>query len=1356
MTDRHSDQMSRPAGRRLLVAALLAALFGCAATGCSDTEADPNTHATQVTSRHQLIGGLNALGDIGDYKLENDEIQLIVQDKGYNRGSGLFGGSLIDADLQRTNQDGGLTDGGNGRDTFAELFPAYFLEVVDPEQVEVVNDGSDGEAAIVEVSGNGGEFVTMLRYINQVMVNSYETGGIDDLAPSDIEDWEPPSSENPLVSFRTRYILEPGARHVRIESTIENNSFQTLQFPNQEILSALSSALGLDLGDFSVPAGNVLGFGAANNLFVPGIGYDIRWGLEDAYRQGAQLPAFPGKLTPFIASSNGSAEVSYAYFPEVAPEENFAYRKDQGPEQLYNGEAEPGDALLLFYSSGFGGAFTHELPARLSSSYCDPENPDQSAEAYCDERLGECNGDETCEANKSDCIAGYDACLEDSQSHPSSYTFTNYFVVGDGSISSVLDEMYEVRGRETYEVQGRVYDDQSGSPVGENIELLVYRPWKRDDENELPANAEKRCSVEGSGADKTTPVVFNQTFTNEAGYFELTLPPGQYCYRTHKSGRPLGDYHYFRVRQEDRALRATADSNAHIDVRITSEGGQPMPAKVTVVGTHEYRGETAKRHYLFDLVSGEPWRTTDHEPDQPDDPSTRKYVEATGYSSADGEANLELRPGSYTVYFSRGPEYELVTREVDLSAGETFRTNVSLEQVVDTGDWVSGDFHMHAQGSIDSGLNYTDRVVSIAAEDVDVVVSSDHNYVSDYLPYIRREGLQDWLNSVVGVELTTFEFGHFNAFPLEYEGGSINRGSIKWQQIPPQQIFDELRSRGSLGEDETIIQVNHPRDSILGYFSQFNVDGFRAEGGLAINDIPEDLGPFEKRERQATVTATMSSGEAFVRDCRSDEVDCRPDECPDPPCEEPRFETQLSWDFDALEIFNGKRMELMRHYRVPYEKGGWPEDTLMGVAEQACLENNDDETKCEEPGEIKARYVRDRCCEQGYQSPVDGFPCDDPDQGACPVDELIQEVAANNYPKGHVVCDGDEVGYAGGLDDWYNMLNHPRRFVRNEPGATARDDEIYHKVTATGNSDSHHAGKPNLRDPGHPRNYFHAGTDDPQQVSDRDLVDALQNQRNIVTNGPFTKLEVRRGEREAEIGQQMVVGGDQLTLRATVRAADWVGADRFRIIANGEPLDLSQWNDINTYDGSQSNPPHPTADTGEHWFEVNLGDNGQWQGKFDVEVDRDTWFVLEVAGDNNLFPVYKPSEIPRIPFDDIIGQIAGSFGFGGGVEGLAPDETFPTRPFAFTNPIWIVRTDGSGGGTFDPPGTEADTTTACEGSAFDPTALQSSGATGNIDEPSRLDATSAPLNLRNRMKAPLAIPQGERRDVRSFFQAWGH
>ena len=102
----------------------------------------------------------------------NDKIRVIIQDEGYSRGFGVYGGSLIDADLTRTGSGVGGSGGGVGRDNFGELFPAFFLEALEPSEVpdpntklgktpkrlaaiEVENDGSDGEAAVIVVRGVG-------------------------------------------------------------------------------------------------------------------------------------------------------------------------------------------------------------------------------------------------------------------------------------------------------------------------------------------------------------------------------------------------------------------------------------------------------------------------------------------------------------------------------------------------------------------------------------------------------------------------------------------------------------------------------------------------------------------------------------------------------------------------------------------------------------------------------------------------------------------------------------------------------------------------------------------------------------------------------------------------------------------------------------------------------------------------------------------------------------------------------------------------------------------------------------------------------------------------------------------------
>jgi hypothetical protein len=1230
--------------KRTILTALGVVFLALAATAIysaciPDGEPDAKSRAKQVSTRTELIGGPVALGEIGDFIMENDQIRVVVENKGSASGSGLFGGSLIDLDLVHQNAEGDLF-GGNGKDTFGEFFPAYFLEMLDPEEVVVLNDGSDGKAAIIEVRGRGGEFVTMLRFINQAMVNSYNPKFNDILAG------EPANSDGkPMVRFRVRYILEPGARHVRIESSLDNVSGQELGFPNRDVVAQLNSdalkdILPIDLSEFSVPLGSVLGFGKLNSLFVPDIGYDLRWGLEDSYEKEIELPAFPGKVTNFVASSNTEG-TNYGFIKGASEDRNFVHNKDH----IY-GDTDTDDMLLLFYASGFGGVLTHDMPSTLAD--------------------GE------------------------------SFTFTNYIIVGDGDVASILDEGFKIRGVDTQQVAGRVVDELTGEPVGKNATVLIYRA--REDEGVSNAG----CAVSGEGADAVKPMAYSQAHTSKEGHFAFTLPAGDYCFRTRADGRPLSDYTAFEVADEGVVLQPKAKAYAAIEARVVDASGNPIPAKLMLVGTHEFRGELDKRHFLFDLEAGESWRVSDMVPDTADDPQTRKYLEAIAYASSDGNVRLKARPGTYDVFFSRGTEYELVKRDaVELVPGKTRRMQIKLERQIDPEGYLSGDFHMHARGSIDSGLDFDHRVISVAAEGVEVVASTDHNHVSDYAPYILRNELHPWLKSVIGVELTTFEFGHFNAFPLDYEVGSVTGGAVPWQHLPPQKIFDELRSHGSLSEDNTIIQINHPRDSILGYFGQYSVDPFSTEVSLPF----QNAGGFVET---ATTTLSTSTGSSYMRDCSQEGVDCRRGNR--------GYESTFSWDFDAIEIFNGKHLDQLRHYRIPYGPGDWPDAVSEALIEAVCTDEYEDELNqyCAGDDPENPRIPEEDCAH-----PLQGHALSD----WCPFGE---DQLHERYAKGDVMCDGDEVAYPGALDDWYNFLNYPRDFVRGD--GSPSEAPVYKKFTATGNSDSHAAGTPEFRQPGSPRNYFFVGHDSPAKMTEAELAGALNDHRNIVTNGPFATMAIA----EASIGDEVKVSEASVDIEVFISAADWVGADRFQIIANGEMVELQD-------------DPTPTV------YEFELDENGEFETTVTVEMDKDTWFVLEVEGSNNLFPVYTPQEIPQVAFDAAIGSIAGAFGFGGAVEGLSPTETFPLTPFAFTNPIWVIYDQGSDtDGEFTPP---QPAVRSCSDSQFQANALLGPEDLDKV--PSRLDAVSMPFEVKaHPHNTPFERTKGEFRDVRVLFENW--
>src|SRR5690554_284269 len=172
---RHSvRRLYRRAACFTAILTLLSAALGLGSC-LPDGETPARASAKRITSHDELIGGPTALGEVGDFLLMNDKIKVVVEDVGFASGSGLFGGSLIDADRIHQSPDHDQV-GGSGKDTFGEFFPAFFLEMVDPEEVVVLNDGSDGEAAIVEVRGRGGEFVTMLRFIKIGRTSCRERG----------------------------------------------------------------------------------------------------------------------------------------------------------------------------------------------------------------------------------------------------------------------------------------------------------------------------------------------------------------------------------------------------------------------------------------------------------------------------------------------------------------------------------------------------------------------------------------------------------------------------------------------------------------------------------------------------------------------------------------------------------------------------------------------------------------------------------------------------------------------------------------------------------------------------------------------------------------------------------------------------------------------------------------------------------------------------------------------------------------------------------------------------------------------------------------------------------------------------
>jgi hypothetical protein len=203
------------------------------------------------------------------------------------------------------------------------------------------------------------------------------------------------------------------------------------------------------------------------------------------------------------------------------------------------------------------------------------------------------------------------------------------------------------------------------------------------------------------------------------------------------------------------------------------------------------------------------------------DPSFGPDYRASGagplMDSLRGEVATPLPSGHYRVSATKGIEWNIDEKKIEIVSGRTASVDLALRHVVPTPGVVSCDLHVHARPSFDAPVLPEDRVLSLVSAGIDFAVPSEHNLVGDYGPALATLDLTNELATVNGVEITTFgpRFGHFGLFPYSgpvvppYKATNINA------------VFNFAHKRAS----SSILQVNHPRlGKGIGYFDVFHFD----------------------------------------------------------------------------------------------------------------------------------------------------------------------------------------------------------------------------------------------------------------------------------------------------------------------------------------------------------------------------------------------------------------------------------------------------------------------------------------------------------------------------------------------------
>lgn len=194
--------------------------------------------------------------------------------------------------------------------------------------------------------------------------------------------------------------------------------------------------------------------------------------------------------------------------------------------------------------------------------------------------------------------------------------------------------------------------------------------------------------------------------------------------------------------------------------------------------------------------------------------------------TANGFARIPVESGTYRVVVGRGFEYSIDSQTVAVGPGSTKKVDLGIRREVPTNGWVACDTHVHTLTHSGHGdCTVQERMVTLAAEGIELPIATDHNVQIDHEPFAREMKVRQYFTPVIGNEVTT-KIGHFNIFPADRGAPVPDHRGTEWPTI-----FDAIY--GTAGVKAVIL--NHARD-LHGGFKPFGPLNFNDEVGLNIND----------------------------------------------------------------------------------------------------------------------------------------------------------------------------------------------------------------------------------------------------------------------------------------------------------------------------------------------------------------------------------------------------------------------------------------------------------------------------------------------------------------------------------------
>lgn len=347
---------------------------------------------------------------------------------------------------------------------------------------------------------------------------------------------------------------------------------------------------------------------------------------------------------------------------------------------------------------------------------------------------------------------------------------------------------------------------------------VIYELLKKDVVPvEISLNKSQDDPVEVVVEEVLSSSVFFRKFGRGEERMKILLPEGTYRFRAHFF--PAVIEKTVRVsRTGHHQVELTRPDAGQLRLKLIDKKGKPLPGKISVFGLEGTRTPYFAPENPVD--SGRSWERF----------KNSLYLHPQ-------PLEIELAAGRYLLVASYGPLYTCDRQVIEVLSGRSREITFKLEKAVNLKGYISMDPHLHTINS-DGTLSVAERIRSIVAENLDVAIATDHNYVTDYQPELNRLGLGDYLRVFPGVEVTPLNnYIHFNNYPVAIKPEEKTRGAI----IPLFEKVADLFNACRQKNPTSLLQLNHPRAGNLGYFENAGLEKQTADSFQGDLELGFDL-----------------------------------------------------------------------------------------------------------------------------------------------------------------------------------------------------------------------------------------------------------------------------------------------------------------------------------------------------------------------------------------------------------------------------------------------------------------------------------------------------------------------------------